>query len=74
MKVTLMVLAVLLVISILLQQKESSLGSMAGQDRGEEIAKTRWGFESFLHNFTIILAVLFAAGGLWVMFDNSIWS
>lgn len=63
----LIVLAVLLIISILLQQKESSLGSMAGADTGNQIAQSRRGAEKGLHIFTVILFGLFLAGGLFMM-------
>lgn len=52
---------------ILLQQKSSSLGGMAGQDAGEEIAQTRRGAEKFLHQFTIFLVVVFALGAIYKM-------
>lgn len=61
------VLSLLLIGTILLQQKNSSLGSMAGQDAGEEIAQTRRGAEKFLHRLTILLALLFAGGGMYAM-------
>ena len=53
------VLSVLLIISILLQQSGTSLGSgFGGGD--ESINITRRGFEKTLLKITIVLAVLFA--------------
>ena len=61
------IISVLLIIVILLQQKNSSLGSMMGQDAGDEMVQTRRGAEKFLHQATIVLAILFAAGGIYFM-------
>ena len=58
----------LLVVSILLQQKSSSLGSMMGGDAGEEIVQTRRGADKFLYRATIILSTLFIGGGIYTMF------
>lgn len=52
---------------ILLQQKSSSLGSMSGEDAGEEIAQTRRGAEKFLHQITIFLVVLFTITAIYKM-------
>jgi len=60
--------SVLLVISILLQQKSSSLGSMMGGDGGEEIAQTRRGADKFLYRATVVLATFFVGGGVYAMF------
>ncbi len=59
--------SVSLITVILLQQKSSALGSMAGQDAGEEIAQTRRGAEKFLHQLTIFLVIIFAAGAIYKM-------
>lgn len=61
------VISILLVATILLQQKNSSLGSLMGQDSGDEIAQTRRGSELFLHKATIFLAALFVLGGIFAM-------
>lgn len=58
------ILAFLLITVILLQQKNSSLGSMMGSDAGDEMAQTRRGTDKFLHNATIVLSLLFALGGI----------
>ena len=59
--------SVLLIVSIILQQKNSSLGSFMGQDAGDEIVQTRRGAEVFLHRASIVLSVLFLAGGMYKM-------
>ncbi len=60
-------IAVLLIIIILLQQKSSALGSMMGQDSGDEIVQTRRGADKFLHQITIILALAFSGLGIYMM-------
>ena len=60
-------IAVILIILILIQQKNSSLGSMMGQDAGDEMVQTRRGSDKILHTTTIALAVVFAGLGLWMM-------
>ncbi len=62
------IVCVLLVIVILLQQKNSSLGSMMGGDAGDEIAQTRRGADKFLHQATVTLGCLFAGGAVYAMF------
>ena len=65
--ITITITALLLVLLILLQQKSSSLGSMAGQDAGDEIVQTRRGAEKFLHRATIVMALLFVGSSLYAM-------
>ena len=60
------IVSILLIITILLQQKSSGLGVLMGG--GEEIAQTRRGADQFLHYSTIVLSVLFFAGGFYSMF------
>jgi len=60
--------SVLFIITVVLQQKNSGLGSMMGQDAGDEIVQTRRGAEVFLHRASIVLAVLFFGGGIVAMF------
>ena len=60
--------SVLFILVVLLQQKNSTLGSMMGGDMGEEIAQTRRGADQFLHRATIVLSILFVGGGLYAMF------
>jgi preprotein translocase subunit SecG len=60
--------SILFIIAVLLQQKNSGLGSMVGGGAGEELAQTRRGADKFLHNATIVLATLFFGGGIYSMF------
>ena len=41
---------------------------MMGGGSGEELAQTRRGADKFLHNTTIVLAILFFGGGVYAMF------
>jgi len=61
------IVSILLIIVILLQQKDAGLGTLMGGS-GEEIAQTRRGADKFLHQATIVLATLFIAGGFYAMF------
>ncbi len=61
------VISVLLILAILFQQKNSSLGSMMGGDSGEELAQTRRGAEKVLHNATVLLACVFIFSGIYAM-------
>ena len=61
------IISLMLIGVILLQQKSSSLGSMAGMDSGDELVQTRRGVDKFLHNATIVLALIFAGAGIWAM-------
>ncbi len=54
------VLSVLMVCAILLQNTGSGLGGTFGGGDGGGFHHTRRGFERFLFNVTIVLAVLFA--------------
>ena len=56
-----MVLAVLLILGVILQQSEASLGSAFGGDSMSSVSHTRRGFEKILFNATIAIAVLFVA-------------
>ena len=67
MQIALTIIAVLLIVCVLLQQKESSLGSMAGTDTGSQIVQSRRGPEKVLHLTTIVLFALFLALGLVTM-------
>lgn len=68
-KIFFIVVAVLLISVILLQQKNSSLGSFMGAGAGEEIAQARRGADKFLHYATIVLTILFFGGAIWAMFS-----
>lgn len=67
MKYLYIVICVLFIISVLLQQKSAGLGSLMGQESGDEVAQTRRGAEVFLHRASIVLATLFIGVGLLVM-------
>lgn len=58
-----MIIAVLLVISILLQQKGSGIGAGFGGSSGS-IVQTRRGVDLFLYKVTIVLSILFFAIGM----------
>lgn len=66
-EIVFMAISIMLVGVVLLQQKSSSLGSMMGADSGDEMVQTRRGADKFLHQATIILALLFALGGIYAM-------
>ena len=53
-------LSILLVISIILQQRGSSLGGAFGGDNFNSAYSTRRGLEKWLFYATIVLAILFA--------------
>lgn len=59
------VVCVLLVVSILLQNRAEGLGSMFGG--GGEIFRTKRGLEKFLYYFTIFLVVLLVCLSLAVL-------
>lgn len=61
------VISILLIVVILLQQKHSGLGALMGGS-GEEMAQTRRGADKFLHQVTVVLSILFLAGGFYSMF------
>jgi len=68
MKIFFLVVPILFILCVLLQQKNSTLGSMMGGSAGDEIAQTRRGADKFLHFTTIFLAALFLGGGIYKMF------
>lgn len=56
------VVSILLIIAILLQQSEESLGGVfGGSDNVDTVKKTRRGADKFLFQATITLAVVFTA-------------
>ncbi len=58
------VLAVLLSVSVLLQQSEAGVGGAFGGSDSVSTWRTRRGFEKFLFVATIILSILFIASAL----------
>ena len=53
-------IAILIVITTLLQHSDASLGSSFGGSSDSSIHRTRRGFEKFLFIFTIVLGIFFA--------------
>ncbi len=58
------VLAVLLTVSVLLQQSEAGAGGAFGGGDSVSTWRTRRGFEKFLFFFTIIIAIIFVASAI----------
>jgi len=59
------VISVLLIAGVLLQYSAAGVGgALGGSDSFEAGYHTRRGFEKFLFNATIVLAILFAASSL----------
>jgi len=67
-KIYFITVAILFISVVLLQQKNSTLGSMMGGGAGDEVAQTRRGADKFLHRATILLAAMLFGGGIFVMF------
>jgi len=66
-KIFYIIVTILFIAVVLLQQKNATLGSMMGGDAGDDMVQTRRGGEKFLHQMTIVLAVIFIVGGLYAM-------
>ena len=60
------IISILLILSILLQQRGSGLGSVFGG--GGEVFRTKRGLEKTLFKVTILLAALFIGLGVWGLF------
>jgi len=58
------IIAILLVVSVLLQQRGSSLGGAFGGDNYSSAFHKRRGSEKFLFQFSIVMAVLFVSSTL----------
>lgn len=52
--------AILIIVSTLLQHSDASLGSAFGGSSDSSLHRTRRGFEKFIFIFTIILGIIFA--------------
>ena len=65
-KIIQIVLAILLVIVVLMQQKSSGLGLAFGGD--SNVYRSRRGIEKFLHWTTVVMVVLFALIALATVF------
>ncbi len=58
-------LAILITVTVLMQQSEAGLGgAFGGDDATSSIKRTRRGFEKTLFNSTIVFGVLFVATAL----------
>ena len=62
------ILSIILIISILLQQSEAGTGGVFGGGDSGGLHHTRRGFEKFLFNLTIVIAVLFAISSFLAIF------
>ncbi|HEX9804491.1 MAG TPA: preprotein translocase subunit SecG [Candidatus Dojkabacteria bacterium] len=62
--ITQVIISVLLIITILLQQREGGLGTTFGGSSGGEGFRTRRGLEKVLTNGTVVLAVLFVLNAI----------
>ncbi len=58
------VLAVLLTVSVLLQQSEAGAGGAFGGGDSVSTWRTRRGFDKFLFLFTIVVAILFVIAAI----------
>lgn len=66
------IVSALLIFTIVLQPKNADVGTLFGGGFGDEVKRTKRGFELFLHNATIMLTVLFAAIAIAYMFVSYI--
>ena len=64
--ITQIILSVLLVTSILLQQRGTGLGGAFGGE--SDVYRSKRGIEKFLFQATIILAILFVALAIFILF------
>lgn len=58
-KYALAIIAVLIVIVVLFQNRSGGLGTVFGGSGGGEFYRSKRGMEAFLYNSTIILGILF---------------
>ncbi len=58
------ILAVLLTVSVLLQQSDAGAGGAFGGSDSVSTWRTRRGFEKFLFFFTIVVAILFVSSAV----------
>ena len=69
-KYILVIISTLLIIAILLQNRGGGIGSVFGSASGGDLYKSRRGFEAFLYNSTIILAILISVLSLVIAILN----
>jgi protein translocase SecG subunit len=65
------ILSALLVLSIVLQPKDGDTGTLFGGGFGDEVKRTKRGFELFLHNSTIFIGVLWVSVAIAMMFVSN---
>jgi protein translocase SecG subunit len=65
------VLSAVLVLIIVLQPKDGDSGTLFGGGFGDEVKRTKRGFELFLHNSTIFIGVMWVSVAIAIMFINS---
>lgn len=70
-KYALAVVAVLLAISVVLQNRSGGLGTVFGGISGGEFYRSKRGLEGFLYNSTIILGILFAVISIGIAILNA---
>ena len=63
--------SILLIICVLLQNRNGGLGTVFGGSGGGEFYRSKRGFEAFLYNGTIILGILFAVVALAIALLNA---
>jgi len=54
------VVSILLIISVLLQNRSGGLGTVFGGVSGGEFYRSKRGLEAFLYNSTIVLGIIFS--------------
>ena len=70
-KYVLVVVSVLLIASILLQNRSGGLGTVFGGSGGGEFYRSKRGLEAFLYNSTIILGIAVAVISIAIAITNA---
>jgi protein translocase SecG subunit len=65
------VISVLLIVSVLLQNRSGGLGTVFGGVSGGEFYRSKRGMEAFLYNSTIVLGILFTIIALAIAILNA---
>lgn len=65
------IVSLLLIVSILLQNRGTSLGETFGGSGGGDVYQTKRGFDKFLFKSTILLAILFIGSAILSVIQNS---
>jgi protein translocase SecG subunit len=66
------IISVGLIAAITLQPKDSDAGTLFGGGFGDQVKRTKRGFELFLHNTTIVMTVFFAIIAIIIMFLSKV--